>query len=358
MDIASRLNNLASRRYDRSLVSDRSYDSVEKSLLFENQNNFSLLSEKEKWGRYVLDSMAEVPKRSTEISFEEGEKVKKHLEEHLCDYGLSAEFRFQGSVINNTHIKGYSDIDLLVITDKYYTLESPQIPPFPYNGNPLDDLNELRDVCVKILREVYSVVHIDNSGSKSIKLSGGSLRRDIDVVPANWFNSNLYKQFPQQDFYRGVQVYNKKENTRDTNYPFYNKELLYRKDERTNHLYKSVVRLAKNIRCDSDNKLVQEISSYDIQALFYHLNDSCFYNIQGIDVIPVMTKYLEQLLENPSSYLKLEVPDKTRLISDKVSLYVLGLLYDELNEINSSLQHSTFHTILSTMSNMIMVQGA
>ena len=88
------------------------------------------------------------------------------------------------------------------------------------------------------------------------------------------------------------------------------------------------------------------------------MNDSCFYNIQGIDVIPVMTKYLEQLLKNPSSYLSLEVPDKTRLISDKVSPNVIGLLYDELNEINSSLQHSTFHTILSTMSNMIMAQGA
>ena len=123
-------------------------------------------------------------------------------------------------------------------------------------------------------------------------------------------------------------------------------------------MYKSVVRLAKNIRCDSENKLVQEISSYDIQALFYHMNDSCFYNIQGIDVIPVMTKYLEQLLKNPSSYLSLEVPDKTRLISDKVSPNVIGLLYEELNEINSSLQHSAFHTILSTMSNMIMAQGA
>lgn len=358
MDITSRLRNLSSRRYDKSLVTDRGYEGLEKSLLRENQYDFSSLAEKEKWRKYVLDSMSEVPKRSTEISFEEGEKVKGHLEKHLRDYGLSAEFRFQGSVINNTHIKGYSDIDLLVITNKYYTLERPQIPTNPYYGNPLEDLNELRNVCVEILREVYSVAHIDNSGSKSIKLSGGSLRRHVDIVPANWYDSNLYKRFPQQDFYRGVQVYNKKENSRDTNYPFYNKELLNRKDVKTNYLYKSVVRLAKNIRCDSDNKLVQEISSYDIQALFYHMNDSCFNSIQGIDVIPIMTRYLEQLLENPSSYLNLKVPDKTRLISEKVSLYVLDLFYGELNEINSSLQHSTFHTILSTMSNMIMTQEA
>lgn len=358
MDINTRLNNLSSRRYDRAIVGDSGIKSLSKSLLFENQYNFSSLAEKEKWTKYVLDSMAEVSKRSTEISFEEGEKVKNHLKEHLKDYGLSAEFRFQGSVINNTHIKGYSDIDLLVITDKYYTLEKPQVPTFHYEGNPLDDLNELRRVCTEILREAYSAAKIDTSGAKSITISSGSLRRDIDIVPANWFDSNLYHQYPQYDYLRGIQVYNKKDNSRDTNYPFYNKELLNRKDARTDFLYKSVVRLAKNVRCDSDNKVVQNISSYDIQAIFYHMNDLCFSNIQGIDVVPVITRYLEQLIKNPSSYMKLLVPDETRLISDKVSLHELTLLYDEFNEINSKLHHATFHTILSTMNNMIMEQGA
>ncbi|MFC2471931.1 MAG: hypothetical protein ACFNVI_11110 [Lachnoanaerobaculum gingivalis] len=358
MDITSRLHNLTSRRYDRALATDNSIENFGKSLLFENQHDFSSLAEKEKWAKYVLDSMAEVPKRSTEISFEEGKKIKNHLAEHLKDYRLSAEFRFQGSIINNTHIKGYSDIDLLVITDKYYSLEKPQIPKSPYNGNPLDDLNELRNVCTEILRDAYSVAKIDTSGAKSITISGGSLRRDIDIVPANWFDSNLYHQYPQYDYLRGIQVYNKEKNSRDTNYPFYNKELLNRKDARTGSLYKSVVRLAKNVRCDSDNKIVQDISSYDIQAIFYHMNDPYFANIQGIDVVPVITKYLKQLIEKPSVYMKLPVPDKTRLISDKVSLHELILLYDEFNEINSKLDHATLHTISSTMNNIIMEQGA
>ena len=358
MDITSRLNNLSLRRSDRALVSDQSFDSFQKSLLLENQFSFSSLAEKEKWTKYVLDSMSEVPKRSTEISFEEGEKVKKHLLDNLGNYGLSAEFRFQGSVINNTHIKGYSDIDLLVITNKYYTLERPQIPSNPYKGNPLDDLNELRQVCAEILNNSYPVANVDIFGAKSIKLSGGSLRRDIDIVPANWFDSNLYHQYPECAYLRGIQILNTKENSRDTNYPFYNKVLLNIKDEKTNHLYKSIVRLAKNIRCDSDNKEVQNISSYDIQALFYHMNNECLYNLSGIDVIPVITEYLEQLLKNPSIYLDLKVPDYTRLISEKVSLNQLQSLYNDFCEINSKLNHSNYHTILSTMNNMIMKQGA
>ena len=357
MDITSRLNNLSLRRSDKALLAEKSYETFSKSFSQKRQDDSALLAEKDKWTKYVLDSMAEVPRRSTEISFEEGEKVKKHLKDNLINYDLSAEFRFQGSVINNTHIKGYSDIDLLVITDKYYTLEKPQIPKTPYNGNPLDDLNELRNVCSCILKDSYTCASIDTSGSKSIILSGGSLRREIDIVPANWFYSNLYNQYPQCDYLKGIQVYNKKENTRDTNYPFYNKELLNEKDLKSNYLYKSIVRLAKNVRCDSDNKVVQDISSYDIQAIFYYMNNNCFQNISGIDVVPVMTKYLEQLLENPACYYSLKVPDKTRYIYEKVSLDKLNLLYNEFNEINSKLNHTNYRIALATMNNMIMKQG-
>lgn len=353
MDITSRLNNLSLRRSDRHFVSDRAFESVEKSLFSEN-TDFLNLNEHEKWKKYVLDSMAEVPKRSTDISFEEGEKVKNHLLENLGKYNLSAEIKFQGSVINNTHIKGNSDIDLLVITDKYITLEKPQIPKNPYDGEPLDDLDELRSVYVKILRNIYSCAKVDDSGAKSIKLSGGSLRRDIDVVPSNWFYSNLYKQNPQCDYYKGVQVFDKKKRTRNENYPFYNMELLRRKDKDSSYLYKSLVRLAKNIRCDSEYKKVQNISSYDIQAIFYHMRNECFHNLTGIDIIPVATEYLNQLIKNPEVYNILDVPDGTRRISDKLSIDELSLLYKEFNDINSVLSHSTFNKILSTMNNMII----
>ncbi len=55
----------------------------------------------------------------TERSKEAGERVKNHLKETLND----VVYRYQGSVMTNTHIKGNSDIDLLVITDKFYTFD-------------------------------------------------------------------------------------------------------------------------------------------------------------------------------------------------------------------------------------------
>lgn len=173
-------------------------------------------------------------------------------------------------------------------------------------------------------------------------------------MPSNWFYSNLYKRYPQCSYLKGVQVFDKRKNSRDANFPFYNKELLCRKEKSSNFLYKSLVRLTKNIRCDSEDKNVQNISSYDIQAIFYHMKDECFQNLKGIDIVPVATAFLEQLLKNSNTYNALLVPDETRCISDKLSIKDLSLLYKEFADINSVLDHSTVYTILSTMKNMIV----
>lgn len=45
--------------------------------------------------------------------------------EQLPNYGFfNPEFKYQGSVPSNTHIRYHSDIDLLVIIDKFETVEN------------------------------------------------------------------------------------------------------------------------------------------------------------------------------------------------------------------------------------------
>ena len=87
------------------------------------------------------------------------------------------------------------------------------------------------------------------------------------------------------------------------------------------------------------------------------MNNNCFQNISGIDVVPVVTKYLEQLLKDSDYYSSLKVPDETRYISEKVPLNKLNLLYNEFSEINSKLNHTNYRIALATMNNMIMKQG-
>ena len=347
MDIERKLLNLAQRRSDVSLTQDISLEDFNKSIIYESTRNFSALSEKQRIEKYLIDSMAPVPKRSTDISIEEGERIKKHLENELPNYGLDVEFRYQGSVINNTHIVWKSDIDLLVITKKFETLEKPQVPKNPYNGNVIEDLVELRARCIEILKNSYSVADI-TKGSKSITISGGSLRRDIDVVPSNWFNSNDYAN-TGLEYFRSIYILDNEKKERNKNLPFYNKKLMEEKDNETNGLYKGLVRLAKNIRCDADEKVVQDISSYDIQALFYNMPSESFCNLKGLDIVPVATKYLENLVNNESSFNTLIVPDKTRKIVEKMSYEQLILLFSEFSSYNEILAHNTVRTAMNTM---------
>lgn len=69
---------------------------------------------------FVRLAMKSVEPEYTEKTKEAGGRVKEHLDNGL----VNKTFRYQGSVMTNTHIKGYSDIDLLVISDKFYTWDS------------------------------------------------------------------------------------------------------------------------------------------------------------------------------------------------------------------------------------------
>jgi hypothetical protein len=335
MNYNEKLQRLYERRSDPALSMEniRIEDSVYKSYLNESQKLFSNgSSEMEKSRNYAITAMEELPPRSTEISFEEGNKIKGHLQAELPN----VEFKFQGSVTTKTHIKGASDIDLLVIINKFYSLEPPQVAQSPYKGNTSDDMTELRNSCIKILENAYSVANVDTTGSKSIKVSGGSLRRDIDVVPANWYDSIKYAKFGY-DYLRGVQVFNKDTKERTPNYPFLNQHLIEKKDSECNGQYRPLVRLAKTIKADSENKNIQDLSSYDIQALFYSMPTLEYQFVQGLKLITIATSYLKHLVDTPQEFLKLTVPDETRKISEKVTFDSLNAFYNEFSLLSNSI---------------------
>lgn len=59
---------------------------------------------------FIRFAMKGVEPEYTQRSRDAGERVKDHLKANLTQI----DFRYQGSVMTDTHIKGYSDIDLLV----------------------------------------------------------------------------------------------------------------------------------------------------------------------------------------------------------------------------------------------------
>ena len=281
-DYSKRLEQLRRRRTD---------DRIEKSILSESFRK----SELGKSIKYALESMKEIDSEYTKNTYVASDKVSQNIKIGLDKIPIEVVFRNQGSVETNTHIKLHSDIDLLVILQVFESLEAPQEPTYPYNGNPLEDLRQLRNEMYKTLDSVYDT--IDNSNAKAIKVFPSSPKRMVDVVSANWFNSNEYVTNGQNELFRGINIYNKAEHSRSRDFPFLHIERVNNKDPRTNGGFKKLVRLLKTLKVDADVKI--KLNSFEITCLVYDISDDRlrFPELHQLQLLPVASEQLDKLIE-------------------------------------------------------------
>ena len=188
-----RIDKLKKRRLD---------DQLQKAVLSESFSDIKI-SESVK---YALESMSPIDPIYTKNTYVASENIRNNLTTGLNNKGLTVEYRHQGSVETDTHIKLHSDIDILVFTEKYYSMEPPLTPISPYKGAPLDDLKELRQECYNVLNSTYN--QVDNSKAKSIQVFPTNPKRKVDVVPANWINTQDYQK-TSNEVYRGIHIYDK-----------------------------------------------------------------------------------------------------------------------------------------------------
>ena len=295
--MATRLDRLASRRTDQFVT--------EAKLLNEAYRNI----EQSDSVRYVIGSMQPIDPEYTKNTFAQGDRVKNQLENRLDD---KCEYEYQGSVTNDTHIKARSDIDLLVLTGKFHTLENPQKPSSPYKGNPLQDLEDLRADAIASLEAAFPEATVDSSGGKSISLEGGSLRRKIDVVPSNWFNTNKYNETGQK-VYRGVQILDAKKMERLKNTPFLHNAWIAHKDSQTNGGLRKAARLMKSLKYDTE---AIDLSSYDLVSIAFCMPDGDL-NVpkgQELSLLNSCYEFCVLLQENAVLRNSLDVPDGHRKI--------------------------------------------
>jgi len=252
----NRLEKLKSRRLDSITKAFSVNESFNKKVYGENTT-------------YALESMEEIGAEYTNNTYKAVDKVKNQLLPGLKEYGIEVEFRCQGSVPTNTHIKLYSDIDLLTIHKRFYSLEPPLIPSIPYHGDPLADLKELRKKTFRILDTVYTSCDIDDKGSKALTISGGSLNRKIDIISSNWYDSIKYNETNDED-YRGINILDRDNDRRLTNFPFMHIYWINYKDSLVGGNEKRVIRLLKSIKADAE----LNISSYDIASLVFRMDNS------------------------------------------------------------------------------------
>ena len=108
---------------------------------------------------------------------------------------------------------------------------------------------------------------VDKSKNKSIRLSDGSLKRDIDVIPARWTDNVTY-QSSRLYRDRGVYILDKSVPTNSMCPPFPHIDRLDTDDRGTGSGPKVAIRLLKNIKADSSRRI--ELSSYDVTDLMWN----------------------------------------------------------------------------------------
>lgn len=255
--------------------------------------------------KFVRMAMKGVEPEYTQRTRDAGERVKRHLDEALTD----KEFRYQGSFMTNTHIKGYSDIDLLVISNKFnywdsnsvdeilnsYTkkneyssysiqkLEAEKRTP-RYLGNAEEDLLKLRLDSETKLLEVYAICDITKP--IAIKIKNLSLNREVDVVIANWYD-DVRSIINDKNENRGIQVYNKKTNEREkVDYPFLSIKRINEKSSLTKGHLKKMIRFLKNIKAHSELDI--DLNSFDINAICYAIEKYKYENRSYIELVKVI----------------------------------------------------------------------
>lgn len=280
---------------------------------------------------YIRFAMKSVEPEYTQKSKEAGKKVKTHLSRELQE----VNFKYQGSVMTNTHIKGYSDIDLLVISEKFYQPDKIEIRKIldnlekrrryyysiqklerelhgiPYKGNELEDLRNLRIDSERILSTIYTICDI--SKPIAIKIKNLSLNREVDIVIANWYDDVVSLVNDKIDDYRGIQVYNKDLNIRQNpDYPFLSIKRINERSSATNGRLKKMIRFLKNVKASSE--LENNLNSFEINAICYDINIQEYQNLSFYELVPVVYNQIKKILHNDYKANNLRSVDEREFI--------------------------------------------
>lgn len=295
---------------------------------------YSRIEQEGKATRYAVGAMEPVDENYTRITYEQGERIENQLNKAFEQCGIECDFDYQGSVPCDIHIKAHSDIDMLAITRRFISLERPQVPIYPYNGNPVEDLREIRAGASDCLAAAFPAATVDTSGRKSISIEGGSLSRKVDIVPANWFDTIAYKQTGKKRD-RGVMILDHKLGVQLANFPFLHIDCVENRDRETYGGLRKVVRLMKSLKYDSDNHI--KLTSYDIVGIAYAMPTSTLIAPRELQLslLSQLKQFLDYLANNENLRNSIQVPDGTRKVFGEgyATKEQLAAMQDEVDDL-------------------------
>lgn len=279
--------------------------------------------------RYTIGAMQPIDPEYTKNTFAQGDRVRGQLKERMAD---SLEFEYQGSTTTDTHIRAKSDIDLLMIQGRWISLQSPQVPQVRYTGNCGEEMRGLRTRAVTALHAAFPQVTVNNTNSTAIKLTGGSLTRDIDVVPASWYHTNEFARCGDSD-HKGVEVFNQETGQFIPNTPRLHKREIEARDQATRGGLRKAARLMKSLMYDSDGAI--KMSSYNIVGIAFNIpkEDLTHEAPRELVILEACHQFCKDLEWNTANRGLIRVPDGHRCVFGEKP----GASIEELSALSAAL---------------------
>lgn len=341
-DVNKRLEQLAKRRKGTDRLGTLNYveqaEVIIKSILDESWQKRALDKPNT---RYALGAMQAVDPDYTRISLETAERVGNQLLGRLEAQGLFVEFRIQGSVALDVHVRGVSDVDLLALDRYFHSYNRLGPKSGSYSGTGTTETSQERLMKIRLKSEValndsFPAATIDKSGGKAIAIFGGSLARPVDVVPSHWYDTVEY-QTSGREADRAVTILDKNVPITIDNWPFLHIHKIHERDSAIGGGLKKAVRLAKNVKNDAEMEGTSiALPSFDIASIMYHADIQALSrgSIYELAVLAEAQRHLDFLSNNQSYAMTLEVPDGSRKIIDKIekfnALRKLSIEFDDL----------------------------
>lgn len=284
--------------------------------------------------KYVWAAMSEVDEEYTKRTMNAGKEVR----DYLASNQPYVEYQFQGSVMTQTHIKYASDIDLLTLTNKFYTsaLNDAKVKLAKYSDNLTNDtihklntyiknfkefsgdsiqvLAELRQKEETLLNKLNNY-RCETGNAKAIKVRSALLNIDVDVVVAKWVD-NIDYIVDQAKEKRGVAIFNKKEiKTEPTSRPFLAIQRINERSSLTNGRLKRMIRFLKNVVFDSDPKI--DLTSFEINALCYSIPISEYNDLHYLQLVDVLCRQMAKYVTSTETAKSLISVDGTEYVFKK-----------------------------------------
>lgn len=334
-DFSSRLGRVNARRNGTGVaVLNKSFSLAEDNSLLDSVAQGYQNKTKSKNFQYALVSMQEVDAKYTAISYREAERVAKQLDSGLLKNGKIVAVELQGSLPLNVHLRRVSDVDMLVWPWNFFVYDSYGVAAPNYTASTssaVSEISTLRSDSCTVLRSAFPAAKVDDSGAKCIKMSEGSLLREIDVVPSVLYKTAAYQRSSNDDD-RGVQVYDKKKCALVTNFPFKVRALINAKDVRTGGGCKKAIRLLKNMKEDTDSTIA--LSSFDIMSLVYAMQDLDLVHQPYYEgrIVASLQNWFFTLSQNENHLRTLDAVDGSRkIVQSAADVVAVTQMSEELN---------------------------